>query len=161
MLGGHGRVAASEEAQGLLDAPRVRDRLIRNRTQLHPRPCSRVWCQAEVALIGVSATLGQGAELWVNPGINQGFGLADTHGAAGFSSAEAHNLGAEYLYARVDRYFIRQTIDLGRATQKVEVDTNQFADSTTENRQVLTIGMFAVVDIFDTNKYVNRPKPIS
>ena len=43
----------------------------------------------------------------------------------------------------------------------MEVDTNQFADSTTENRQVLTIGMFAVVDIFDTNKYVNRPKPIS
>ena len=57
-----------------------------------------------MALIGVSATLGQGTELWVNPGINQGFGLADTHGAAGFSSAEAHNLGAEYLYARVDRF---------------------------------------------------------
>ena len=109
-------------------------------------------------MIGVSATLGQGAELWVNPGINQGFGLADTHGAAGFSSAEAYNLGAEYLYARVDRYFIRQTIDLGGAAQKVDADTNQFADSMTENRLVLPIGMFAVVDIFDTNKYANSPK---
>ena len=40
----------------------------------------------------------------------------------------------------------------------MDADTNQFADSTTENRPVLTIGKFAVVDIFDINKYANSPK---
>jgi high affinity Mn2+ porin len=40
----------------------------------------------------------------------------------------------------------------------VDADTNQFAGSTTENRMVLTIGKFAAVDLFDTNKYANSPK---
>ena len=33
--------------------------------------------------------LWQGAQLWVDPEIDQGFGLADTHGVAGFPSAES------------------------------------------------------------------------
>lgn len=35
---------------------------------------------------------------------------------------------------------------------------DQFASSTTENRVVLTVGKFGVVDIFDTNKYANDPR---
>jgi high affinity Mn2+ porin len=102
--------------------------------------------------------LWEGAELWVNPEIDQGFGLADTHGAAGFPSAEAYKLGAVYPYAAVRRYFIRQTIDLGGESQNVNADINQFAGSQTENRLVLTVGKFSVVDIFDTNQYANNPK---
>src|SRR5208282_2345381 len=102
--------------------------------------------------------LWQGAELWLNPEIDQGFGLMDTHGAAGFPSAESYKLGDAYPYARVQRYFVRQTIDLGGETQKVDADINQFAGSQTANRLVLTVGKFAVVDIFDTNKYANNPK---
>jgi high affinity Mn2+ porin len=102
--------------------------------------------------------LWQGAQLWVNPEIDQGFGLADTHGAAGFASAEAYKLGAVYPYAAVRRCFIRQTIDLGGESQKINADVNQFAGSQTENRLVLTVGKFSVVDIFDTNKYANNPK---
>jgi high affinity Mn2+ porin len=102
--------------------------------------------------------LWKGAELWVNPEIDQGFGLADTHGAAGFPSGESYKLGAVDPYARVQRYFVRQTIDLGGATQKLDADINQFATSTTENRLVLWVGKFAVVDVFDTNKYANNPK---
>ena len=102
--------------------------------------------------------LWQGAELWIDPEIDQGFGLMDSHGAAGFPSAEAYKLGSAYPYARVQRYFIRQTIDLGGETQKVEADINQFAGSQTANRLVLTVGKFAVVDIFDTNKYANNAK---
>ena len=56
------------------------------------------------------------------------------------------------------RYFVRQTIDLGGETQKVDADINQFAGSFTANRLVLTVGKFAIVDIFDTNKYANNPK---
>ena len=82
----------------------------------------------------------------------------DSHGAAGFPSAEAYKLGSAYPYARVQRYFVRQTIDLGGETQKVDADINQFAGSQTANRLVLTVGKFAVVDIFDTNKYANNAK---
>jgi high affinity Mn2+ porin len=102
--------------------------------------------------------LWQGAELWIDPEIDQGHGLADTHGVAGFPSAEAYKQGFDYPYARVQRYFVRQTIDLGGETVKVDADINQFAGSQTANRLVLTVGKFAVVDMFDTNKYANNPK---
>ena len=102
--------------------------------------------------------LWKGAELWVNPELDQGFGIGDTHGAAGFPSGEAYKLGTNDPYARVQRYFVRQTIDLGGATQKLDADINQFAGSVTENRLVLTVGKFAIVDIFDTNRYANNPK---
>jgi high affinity Mn2+ porin len=102
--------------------------------------------------------LWQGAELWFNPEIDQGFGVADTHGVAGYPSGESYKLGASYPYARLQRYFIRDTIDLGGDSQKVDADVNQFAGSQTANRLVLTLGKFAIVDIFDTNKYANNPK---
>jgi hypothetical protein len=87
-----------------------------------------------------------------------GFGLANTHGAAGFASGEAYKLGAAYPYIQLRRYFIRQTIDLGGESQKVNADINRFPGSQTENRLVLTVSKFAVVDIFDTNQYTNNPK---
>jgi high affinity Mn2+ porin len=110
------------------------------------------------ATLYAGVRLWQGAELWINPEIDQGFGFVNTHGAAGFPSGESYKLGADYPYARVQRYFVRQTIDLGGETQKVDADINQFAGSQTANRLVLTIGKFAITDIFDTNKYANNPK---
>ena len=105
--------------------------------------------------------LWNGAELWVNPEIDQGFGLSDTHGIAGFPSGEAYKTGADYPYARLSRYFIRQTIDLGGETQKVEADANQFGGSQTADRLVITIGKFGVADaetrnVFDTNRYAHE-----
>ncbi len=102
--------------------------------------------------------LWQGAELWIDPEIDQGFGLGNTHGAAGFFSAEAYKGGSSYPYARVQRAFVRQTIDLGGDTQKVDADLNQFAGSHTANRLTLTLGRFAVTDIFDTTPYANNAK---
>ena len=102
--------------------------------------------------------LWQGAELWVNPEIDQGFGLANTLGVAGFPSGEAYKVGQTYPYARLPRTFIRQTIDLGGETQKVDAGANQFAGSETANRLVITVGKFAVTDIFDTNKYAHDPR---
>ena len=102
--------------------------------------------------------LWQGAELWINPEIDQGFGVANTHGAAGFPSGESYKLGDAFAYTRVQRYFLRQFVDLGGEKQKVESDINQFAGEPTRNRLVFTVGKFAIVDIFDTNKYANNPK---
>jgi high affinity Mn2+ porin len=110
------------------------------------------------ATLYAGVRLWQGAELWISPEIDQGFGFADTHGVAGFPSAESYKLGADYPYARMQRAFVRQTIDLGGETEKLDADINQFAGSQTADRLVLTLGRFAIVDIFDTNKYANNPK---
>jgi high affinity Mn2+ porin len=102
--------------------------------------------------------LWRGAEVWIDPEIDQGFGFANTHGAAGFPSGEAYKIGFAYPYARLQRYFLRQTVDLGGGSEKVEADIHQFAGSQAANRLVLTVGRFATVDIFDTNRYANNPK---
>ena len=100
----------------------------------------------------------KGAELWVNPEVDQGYGVGNTHGAAGFPSGESYKLGYAFPYMRLQRYFLRQTVNLGGDEQKVDADINQFAGTVTANRLVLTVGKFGVVDIFDTNKYANNPK---
>ena len=102
--------------------------------------------------------LWKGAEFWINPEIDQGFGVGDTRGAAGYPNGESYKLGSETPYARVQRYFIRQTIDLGGETEKVEGGINVFEGSQTANRVVLTAGRFAVTDLFDTNQYANNAK---
>ena len=106
--------------------------------------------------VGVSPW--QGAEIWVNPEIDQGFGLSNTLGLAGFPSAEAYKLGENDPYLRVPRYFIRQTIDFGAATEKVDADINQFAGKQSPDRLVLTVGKFSASDIFDTVKYAHDPR---
>jgi high affinity Mn2+ porin len=102
--------------------------------------------------------LWQGAELWVDPEIDQGFGLNATLGLAGFPSGEALKRGESVPYARIPRAFLRQTINLGGESQKIEAAANQFAGSQTANRLVFTVGKFAISDIFDTNKYAHDPK---
>src|SRR5580692_5925428 len=106
----------------------------------------------------VGMRLWQGAELWVNTEIDQGFGLSSTLGVAGFPSGEAYKVGAAVPYARVPQYFVRQTIDLGGDTQKVDGAANQFSGSQTANRLVFTVGKFGVTDVFDTNKYAHDPR---
>jgi high affinity Mn2+ porin len=99
-----------------------------------------------------------GAEAWVNPEIDQGFGLSSTLGIAGFSSGEAYKVGASDPYVKLPRLFLRQTIGLGGATEKVEPDLNLLGGSQSANRIVVTVGKFSVVDVFDTNKYAHDPR---
>jgi high affinity Mn2+ porin len=99
-----------------------------------------------------------GAELWVDPEIDQGFGLNATTGIAGFPSGEALKHGESVPYARIPRAFIRDTINLGGDSQKVEAAANQFGGTQSANRLVFTIGKFAINDVFDTNKYAHDPK---
>lgn len=99
-----------------------------------------------------------GAELWINPEIDQGFGLRNTLGAAGFPSAEAYKVGKKNPYLRLQRLFFRQTIDLGGAAEHVESAANQLAGTRKVDRVVLTMGKLSVVDIFDQNKYAHDPR---
>jgi high affinity Mn2+ porin len=112
------------------------------------------------ATLYAGVRLWQGAEFWANLEIDQGFGVGNTHGVAGYLTGEAYKLGSAYPYTRVQRYLIRQTIDLGGPPEKIEAhyNHNEFGGTHTANRIVLTAGKFSVADIFDTNKYANNPR---
>ncbi len=106
----------------------------------------------------IGARLWKGAEVWVNPEVDQGFGLSDTLGVAGFVSGEAYKVGSAEPYLRLQRIFIRQTIDLAGKTEAVDADLNQLAGSRSVNRIVVTAGKVSVGDIFDTNGLAHDPR---
>jgi high affinity Mn2+ porin len=95
------------------------------------------------ATLFLGARLWQGAEFWINPEIDQGFGLDDTLGVAGFPSGEAYKVGAYHPYFRLPRAFVRQTIDEGGETESVEGVANQLGGSRSANRWVFTVGKFS------------------
>ena len=100
----------------------------------------------------------RGAEIWVNPEVDQGFGPGNTLGLAGYVSAEAYKLGSADPYVRVPRLFFRQTLDLGGEMQSVDPDLNQLGGAQTANRVIVTMGKFSSFDVFDTNKYAHDPR---
>ena len=99
-----------------------------------------------------------GAEIWVNPEIDQGFGLSNTLGVAGFPSGEAYKIGKAEPYGKLPRWFLRQTIALGGDSEKVDADLNQLRGQHTSDRLVLWLGKFGVVDVFDTNEQAHDPR---
>jgi high affinity Mn2+ porin len=106
----------------------------------------------------LGARLWSGAEAWVNPEIDQGFGVDNTLGVAGFPSGAAYKVGRSHPYWRVPRAFVRQTVNLGGATQTVDDAANQFGGTVSANRWVFTVGKISVPDIFDANQYAHDPR---
>jgi high affinity Mn2+ porin len=100
----------------------------------------------------------RGAEIWINPEIDQGFGLNNTLGTAGFPSGEAYKIGKNQPYLRLQRLFMRETLDLQGDRQAVAADINQLAGDRSANRWVFTVGKFSVGDIFDSNQYAHDPR---
>jgi high affinity Mn2+ porin len=110
------------------------------------------------ATLYAGLSLWRGAELWINPEIDQGFGLSGTLGAAGFPSGEAYKVGKRDPYMRLQRLFVRQTIDLGGDSEVVAADLNQLAGKRSADRLVITVGKISVPDIFDANTYAHDPR---
>jgi high affinity Mn2+ porin len=106
----------------------------------------------------LGARLWSGAEVWVNPEADQGFGLDDTLGVAGFPSGEAYKVGRNQPYFRLPRLFVRQTVNLGDTREPIDGGANQFAAYQSPDRLVFTVGKFSVVDVFDTNQYAHDPR---
>ena len=104
------------------------------------------------------ARLWQGAAFYLNPEVDQGYGLSDTLGLAGFSSGEAYKVGSNSPYARLHRAFLRQVIGLGTQTRTVVPDANQLGGPQPVDSLTLTLGKFSVGDIFDTNAYAHDPR---
>ena len=89
-------------------------------------PAARKPSETFDVTLSTGVKLWQGAEFWANPEIDQGFGLDSSHGVAGFPSAEAYKFGSSTPYARLQRAFLRQTINLGGETENVDDDFTQF-----------------------------------
>lgn len=100
----------------------------------------------------------EGGEIYANPEIDQGFGLSNTLGVAGFPSGEDYKVGSAAPYFRLHRLFFRQTIDLGGETERVDDDANQIAGRRTHDHVTITAGKMSVTDIFDANQYAHDPK---
>lgn len=110
-----------------------------------------------VTLFG-GVRLWEGAEAWISPEIDQGYGLSGTFGIAGFPNGEAYQIPNRGPYVRVPPIFLRQTIGLGGATEKVEPDLTVLGGTQSANRVVITIGKFSVADVFDKNTYAHDPR---
>jgi high affinity Mn2+ porin len=110
------------------------------------------------ATLYLGARLWSGTEFWVNPEIDQGFGLDDTLGVAGFPSGEAYKVGKNQPYFRLQRAFIRTTYSLDGPSEPIEADANHLAGTQGSNRWVFTVGKLSVGDIFDTNQYAHDPR---
>src|SRR5574337_35862 len=100
----------------------------------------------------------RGGEFYLNPEVEQGFGLSDTLGVAGFPSAEAYKVGTDQPYVRMQRAFLRQVIDLGGSVEEIDDDANQLAGTHSSDNLTITVGKFSVVDLFDTNRYAHDPR---
>ncbi len=115
------------------------------------------------ATLYLGRRLWPGAEAWINGEIDQGFGLDDTLGVAGFPSGEAYKIGKNQPYLRLPRLFVRQTLNRGEASQDesratVDPAANQLGGTYRENRVVITVGKFSVGDVFDMNQYAHDPR---
>jgi high affinity Mn2+ porin len=114
--------------------------------------------QAHVAeTLQVDAYLGlglwKGAAIYFNPEIDQGFGVGNTFGIAGFPNIFALKVGKSEPYERNQRYFLRQIIELGGETEQIDAGPTQLAGAVESNRLTFTVGKYAVFDISDDNKY--------
>ena len=114
--------------------------------------------QTADATLYAGARLWSGAEIWINPEIDQGFGLNNTVGVAGFPSGEAYKVGKSQPYLRLPRLFVRQTVDLEGTPQTIDGGANQFGGPRSANRLVFTFGKFGVTDVFDVNQYAHDPR---
>jgi high affinity Mn2+ porin len=107
------------------------------------------------ATLYLGVRLWPAAELWIAPEVDQGYGLDNTLGAAGFPSAEAYKVGHDQPYLRLPRAFVRETLNLGEPTDKLEPAALQLGGMQSPNRWVFTLGKFGVTDVFDTNQYAH------
>lgn len=104
--------------------------------------------------------LWDGAAAYLNPEIDQGFGLSNTVGVAAFPSGEAYKIGAQTPYFRLPRAFLRQVISLGDKSQTTNLadGANQLAETLPDENLIITVGKYSIVDIFDTNRYAHDPR---
>jgi high affinity Mn2+ porin len=99
--------------------------------------------------------LWHGAELYINPEWDQGFGLNSSTGSAGVPNNEAFRVGKTDPILTIPRLFVRQVIGLGGAQEQLDADALQFAELVDVERITITAGKISVWDLFDDNRYAH------
>lgn len=110
------------------------------------------------ATLFIGVRLAPNTELYINPEIDQGFGLSNAMGIAGYTSGTAYKLGQAKPYAKLQRAFVRHTVNLGGEMQALDSEANQLAGKRSADNVIITVGKFSVVDIFDNNRYAHDPR---
>ena len=106
----------------------------------------------------LGARLWDGAAIYANPEVVQGVPLSGLVGLGGVTNGEAQKVAGTNPKLYRARLFLRQTIDLGGDQQSVEAGFNQFAETVARRRVVITLGNFALNDIFDGNAFSHDPR---
>jgi high affinity Mn2+ porin len=106
----------------------------------------------------VGLRLWQGAALYFNPEIDQGFGLSQTLGVAGFPNGEAQKASYPVPRLNLDRLIVRQTFGLGGEQALVEDGPNQLPEKRDVSRVTVTAGRLSVGDGFGLNAYAQDPR---
>ena len=121
---------------------------------LLPNQARQTWSNT----LYVGRRLWDGGEVYINPELNQGFGLSGANGLAGLANGEATKAGFREPHFRVQRYFVRQTFGLGGEQEDVEDGQNSIAGRRDIDRVTVTAGKFGINDLFDENKYSHDPR---
>ncbi|MGD9658274.1 MAG: carbohydrate porin [Methylocystis sp.] len=112
--------------------------------------------------------LWEGGAVYLNPEIDEGYGLANSVGAAAYVNGAVAKVGRTAPYMRFQRYFLRQIIglnggegqrdpDVGSRSEVLESTQNQIAGRVDKDRIIITLGKFGVPDVFDDNVYAHDP----
>jgi high affinity Mn2+ porin len=100
----------------------------------------------------------EGGEFYLNPELMQGFGLSDVHGVGGIPNGEAQKSNFPIPRFNMARMFLRQTFGLGGEQETIEDGPNQLPGKKDISRITVTVGKFAIPDIFNGNFYANDPR---
>jgi high affinity Mn2+ porin len=98
-----------------------------------------------------------GSELYLQPELAGGRGLSSTLGVAAFPSGEVYRVGNPAPAVTVGRAFLRQTIGFGGGRTKLDAGPNQLGGERDNDALVITLGKFAVPDVFDMVPQSNDP----
>ena len=103
--------------------------------------------------------LGPSTELYANPEVVQGVPLSGLMGLGGLTNGELQKTAGAKPVGYLARAFVRHTIDAedvaSGESEEVPSSFNQMATRLSRHRWVITLGQFAVSDIFDANRFAH------
>jgi high affinity Mn2+ porin len=97
-------------------------------------------------------------DVYVDPEMIRGEGIGGGFGLAGYTNGEVIRNPAAGMDPYLGRAFLRATIPFGGDVENTEADTLHVGGARSRRRLVLTGGVLAAADIFDTNRYANSTR---
>jgi high affinity Mn2+ porin len=113
----------------------------------------------------VTSTIFSGVRLWhggsiyFDPELAGGNGISSVTGIAGFVNGETPRIGDPAPTITIARGYLQQTIALSNAGNEHLPDgQNQLAMDVPRDRFTITLGKYALSDLFDNNSYSHDPR---